>query len=111
MRRPSNLQVLALLGCFLTAAASADDFCLPRLVLPSSFAGEGLPLDDPNTDFIEATSAVPVLRAQSPDRAGAAAMCPAARLTIPAGFGSRFGREAAATRCSPGAELTPPLRC
>jgi hypothetical protein len=56
MRSRSRQYVLVLLGFLLTAAASADDFCLPRLVFPSlSHGGEELPLDDPNEDFLEAT--------------------------------------------------------
>jgi hypothetical protein len=56
MRSRSRQYVLALLGFLLTAAASGDDLCLPRLVFPSlSLGGEALPSDDPNEDFLEAT--------------------------------------------------------
>jgi hypothetical protein len=45
--------VLPLLSCLLTVAASGDDFCFARLVLlPSSLTAGLLPLDDPNTDFV-----------------------------------------------------------
>jgi hypothetical protein len=51
---PSPTSVLVLLSCLLTAAASGDDISLVRLILPSTLLGsESLPLDDPNTDFLE----------------------------------------------------------
>jgi hypothetical protein len=36
-------------------AASGDDFCLPQLLFPAALpAAAVLPLNDPNTDFVEA---------------------------------------------------------
>ncbi len=56
MRWPVHrLPVFSLLACLLIGMASADDFCLPRLLFfgaPS--AATELPLDDPNTDFVKA---------------------------------------------------------
>jgi hypothetical protein len=66
MRSCSKQHVLVLLTFLLTAAASGDDFCLPRLAFPSlSLGGEGLPLDDPNSDFLEATDSELVCSLQS----------------------------------------------
>ncbi len=45
---------LCLLCCLLTAAASGDDFCLVRLIVGQPRAAAVLPLDDPNTDFLQA---------------------------------------------------------
>jgi hypothetical protein len=46
---------LSLLSCMLTAAASGDDFCVLRVIFPATWAASGrLPLDDPNSDFLEA---------------------------------------------------------
>jgi hypothetical protein len=46
--------------------------CLVRLAIPSpSLPPEELPLDDPNTDFVEATHSV-VLRRDGNDRGGVA---------------------------------------
>jgi len=49
--------VLSAFACWLTLLASADDFNLARVVLPSPTSdSEGLlPLDDPNTDFTESS--------------------------------------------------------
>jgi hypothetical protein len=45
---------LAMVGCLLTVAASGDDFCLVRVALPTfASASIPLPLDDPNSDFVE----------------------------------------------------------
>jgi hypothetical protein len=44
----------SLLTCLLTVAASGDDYCFVRLLfLPTQPLAEPLPLDDPNTDFVE----------------------------------------------------------
>ena len=55
MPKCSNVgRMLPLLACWLTAAASGDDFNLVRLVFPSFFSASGsTPLDDPNTDLYE----------------------------------------------------------
>jgi hypothetical protein len=53
-----QLRALPLLCCLLTAGASGDDFCLPRLIFGVVRAGSAaLPLDDPNTDFVETSDA------------------------------------------------------
>jgi hypothetical protein len=53
--RLDSLRALTLLSCHLTLAASGDDFNLARLIFPSASAGaQALPLDDPNTDFVNA---------------------------------------------------------
>jgi hypothetical protein len=54
--RRRSLRATTLLCCLLTLGASGDDFCLVRLIVcftPATSAP--LPLDDPNTDFVEAT--------------------------------------------------------
>lgn len=56
MARPRLAHLLAVLSCLLTLAASGDDFCLPRLVITFVPGPSGpLPLDDPNSDFVETT--------------------------------------------------------
>jgi hypothetical protein len=51
------LRALPLLCCLLTAGASGDDFCLPRLIFGTAQSGPvRLPLDDPNSDFLDAAS-------------------------------------------------------
>jgi hypothetical protein len=45
---------MSLCSCWLTLAASGDDFNFMRVALPSAFAGTPagtIPLDDENTDF------------------------------------------------------------
>jgi hypothetical protein len=56
-KRPVRSWALSALACWLTLLASADDFNLARVLLPPSTSdSEGiLPLDDPNTDFTEAS--------------------------------------------------------
>jgi hypothetical protein len=45
---------LALIGCILTLAASGDDLCFLRVAVPSlANARVPLPLDDPNSDFVD----------------------------------------------------------
>jgi hypothetical protein len=59
---------LILLSCLLTLAASGDDCCLLRIVFPGTFAtAETLPLDDPNTDFVQA-SGTATAHGCAPDR-------------------------------------------
>jgi hypothetical protein len=55
-RRPSHL----LFVCLLTIIGSGDDFNLMRVAFPAALAGaptSGLPLDDPNTDFVRSDEA------------------------------------------------------
>jgi hypothetical protein len=50
------LRASVLLSCLLTLAASGDDFCFARAVFSCArTAASMLPLDDPNTDFVEQT--------------------------------------------------------
>jgi hypothetical protein len=52
--RVGLFRALPLLCCLLTASASGDDFCLPRLIFGAAQPGSArLPLDDPNSDFLE----------------------------------------------------------
>ena len=75
------------------SAASADDFCLPRLLFPFALpAAEVLPLDDPNMDFVEA-----------PGPAASSAVPAAGCLPVAAAF-------APSRRASLSAP-SPPLRC
>ena len=104
--------MLALLACLLVAAASVDDFCLPRLLFPFMLpATEVLPLDDPNTDFVEARDPAPVRRAERPVPGGPDGLCLAAPSST-----SQAGRlpGAAAFAHAPRARLPErhsPLRC
>ena len=115
MQSCSKQHVLVLLGLLLTLAASADDFCLPRLVFPCLSLGvEGLPLDDPNEDFLEATDSELVRSLEScshegntstdfgpatPSSSIHAGSCPAQAVT------------AAVTQQPPHTEQNTPLRC
>jgi hypothetical protein len=68
--QPSS--VLVVLACLLIGADSADDFCLLRFALPSYFfSDEVLPLDDPNSDFVEATDSCSVSERVGAARGGA----------------------------------------
>src|SRR5262245_9435974 len=62
-QRPLSSLVLKALVCLLALLAGGDDFNLARAALPALFPpapSEALPLDDPNTDGVEAAqSAVP----------------------------------------------------
>src|SRR5438105_2568790 len=49
------VRILVTLACFLTVAASGDDFNFLRVALPAAFAGApvgSLPLDDETADFV-----------------------------------------------------------
>jgi hypothetical protein len=71
MSSSTNLRTLALLSCLLTVGASGDDFCLGRLVFTPALPAQGsLPLDDPNTDFVEAADSVPGAQDRKPSRRG-----------------------------------------
>jgi hypothetical protein len=53
-RQPWHGILMSLCSCWLTLAASGDDFNFMRVALPSAFAGTPagtIPLDDENTDF------------------------------------------------------------
>jgi hypothetical protein len=49
-----------LVACLLTLAASGDDFCLVRIIIPDALPASRLPKDDPNADFVEVTDRQPV---------------------------------------------------
>jgi hypothetical protein len=53
--RPKLVQAgITLFACMLTLAASGDDFCFVRLVfIPETLDTAELPLDDPNSDFLQ----------------------------------------------------------
>jgi hypothetical protein len=104
--------VLALLSCLLVVAASGDDFCLPRLLFPAALpSATGLPLDDPNTDFVEARGPAASPRVDGPRLGGPEGFCPAASSATPAA-GCRPGAVAFAhPRRAPLREPNPPLRC
>jgi hypothetical protein len=54
------LQGVCLLCSLLTVGASGDDFCFLRLVFgPAAMRSHTLPLDDPNTDFLEVADGAP----------------------------------------------------
>ena len=55
--RPPSPLVLKAFACLLALLASGDDFNLARAALPALFPpapSDALPLDDPNTDGVEA---------------------------------------------------------
>jgi hypothetical protein len=100
---------LPLLACLLTMLASGDDVCLPRLILFSTTAcaEAELPLDDPNTDFVEQSDASSGQRSsQALDAAPAsvASVLRSGRTATPAYLFT-------GQRESCGGLLNPPLRC
>lgn len=105
--------VLIVLACLLTGAASADDFCLLRYMLPTDLvSNEELPLDDPNSDFVEATDSCSVSEHMGAARGGADLpdVCSGARQ----GNGSYFALGALLTsehQHSLPIEFHVPLRC
>ena len=104
--------VRALFGCLLVVAASGDDFCLPRLLFPSTLpAAETLPLDDPNTDFVQAEGPAALCRAEGYRPAGPEGLCPAADSSSPAAGRLPAVCASAAARRAPLPEPSPPLRC
>jgi hypothetical protein len=92
----------------LTAGASGDDFSLVRLVIsPLALSGEELPLDDPNSDFVEAKD--PVLPRQNGN--GSVELY-AKNTTSPlGGCCAPLGLGHAISACFPCAERSTPLRC
>jgi hypothetical protein len=100
---------LPLLACLLTMLASGDDVCLPRLMLFSTTAcaEAELPLDDPNTDFVEQSDASSGQRSsQALDAAPASvASVPQSDCAAAPAYIFMGHREAGAGL------LNPPLRC
>jgi hypothetical protein len=94
------------------AAASGDDFCLPRLLLPfTPPAAEVLPLDDPNTDFVEAPGPAASQRVEEPRLGGPDGFCPVvSSSTLAAGY-LPVAVAFAHSHRAPRSELNPPLRC
>jgi hypothetical protein len=110
--RASAERALALLGCLLVAAASGDDFCLPRLLFPSTLpAAEVLPLDDPNTDFVEARDPAASQRVKEPRPGGPEDFCPATSSSVPAAGCLSVASAFTHVRRAPLPELNSPLRC
>ena len=110
--RATTGRLTALLGCLLVAAASGDDFCLPRLLFPFTPTGaEVLPLDDPNTDFVEAHDSAPSLRVERSCRRAPVGCRPLAPDPLPAGGLPATLALATARRAQRLPELIPPLRC
>jgi hypothetical protein len=106
--------VLSLLSSLLTFAASGDDFCLPRLILPLTSAAPGaLPLDDPNTDFITPTD--PAAARQAPGVTcrdnGLVGADLVIREAIPPGQLGLLATPLLNHRHFPLTDLNPPLRC
>ena len=104
--------VRALFSCLLVVAASGDDFCLPRLLFPFTLpAAERLPLDDPNTDFVEAPGPAASGRVAGPRPGGPEGDCPAATASTPAAGCLHAACPFAPARRAPLPEPSPPLRC
>jgi hypothetical protein len=75
------------MSCLLVLAASGDDFCLPRLLLPLTPPAPGmLPLDDPNTDFVEAPGPAVSQRVEGPRVGWPEGFCPAPSSRLAAGY-------------------------
>src|SRR5207248_1258122 len=106
------LSALCLASCLLTLAASGDDFCLPTLAFasPSSVTGL-LPLDDPNTDFVEVTSCVVELRQGCLDGFAVVTETVPGAAPLTPSDGASAGASAPESDSSPHAELSPLLRC
>ncbi len=109
--RHSRIPVLPLVACVLICVASGDDFCLPRLLLPATPAAESeLPLDDPNTDFVEANDLSSARHGRCrrecdvPSFPQGGRPAPACCFSVPHG-------PCASRRASLGDLLNPPLRC
>ena len=112
--RLRRMSVLPLLSCLLVLMASGDDFCAPRLLLlPQSAATAELPLDDPNTDFVEVGDPWAVERSpdDTRDRTGGGTSCPDAGRSAPAGWSPTPLHLLAGRRDSSGDVLNTPLRC
>lgn len=113
--RSRPFYLLSLLACWLTLAASGDDFSLTRLAFCDSVPDPGaLPPDDPNNDFVEAASLGPAHRlARAPvgldERTAAPALglAPAPALALP----PALPHVRAAHRPAAPAPPTVPLRC
>jgi hypothetical protein len=100
------------MSCLLVVAASGDDFCLPRLLFPFTLpAAEVLPLDDPNTDFVEAPGPPGSQRVEGPRLGGPEGFCPAVPSSTPAAGCLPVAVTFAHARRAPLPGLSPPLRC
>ena len=113
MLRHLQSPVVSLLSCLLVLAASGDDICMVRVVFPSALAGSGpLPLDDPNTDFVEVTGIGDAASFSGPrgKRRLAGLGATALRLPSAAPFIAPGGARASDPLVAD-AELISPLRC
>jgi hypothetical protein len=102
-RLPSTL-VLKAFACLLAFFAGGDDFNLARAALPALFPpapSEALPLDDPNTDAVEAA------KSEVPPDAGQDGSC--RREPSPQAAPSPLASPLDGP--PPRTPLTPPLRC
>jgi len=83
-----HASVVQLLACLLTLVASGDDFNVMRAVAPATFSQipvGALPLDDENTDFLEAQNpATPDAHRAPRDNGPAFLLSPAAGATCAA---------------------------
>jgi hypothetical protein len=112
MRSPAK-RVLALLTCLLAVAGSGDDFSLLRLVAPCNLAeAEDLPLDDPNTDFVQVTDSWAAQKSvkRSGGAGGQRGSGPAAASATP-GIGPAFPGISVPGGRQPRTDLRTPLRC
>ena len=107
--RPSLLANL--LVCCLTILASGDDFSLYRIGLPCCFPEPStgtLPLDDPNTDFLQPAKANGLKKASGMNLG--CLVLPTTRVTVrnpPSPFRNSFP----AGTCPPSPAADTPLRC
>ena len=113
MLRHLRSPVVSLFACLLVLAASGDDCCLMRAAFPSALASSGpLPLDDPNTDFVEVTDTGDTVAPGISQRERRDRDLPTAALRLSSS--ERFdatGRTFAGDRLTSHAERINPLRC
>jgi hypothetical protein len=103
-QRPPSTLVLKVFACLLAVFAGGDDFNLARAALPALFPpapSDVLPLDDPNTDGVEAA------QAKVPPDAGQDGYC--CRRPFPQAAALPLASPLDGT--PPRLPLNPPLRC
>ena len=106
-------RMLTLLTCWLTVAASGDDFNFVRLIFPSLFSvGASLPLDDPNEDFCascgEGSRPLPTRSHESP---GPLAIPPTAACRTQVDFSQPLYAHLPGARHFCRSDMNPPLLC
>jgi hypothetical protein len=100
-----RLHALPLLCCLLTGIASGDDFSVLRLIFgPARAVSAPLPLDDPNTDFVDSADGSAAGSAGKGDVDVAPPPCRVAAMLGPLTYGSPSPPH------PPGATYHPPIQ-